>query len=183
MTMDEKTYVAHVRELASNQYHDTLVPPCDLNDLFGLVKEITYFADMVKRALFYGKAYAPEDENPAYDGNIRHRPEHADLVHGILGLFTEAGELMEALGKVLRGAELDRINLIEEMGDAHWYLALLSYVAECSLSDFWEFNMMKLRKRYPDKFTEHNAEHRDPTAERKVLEQAVSGDFLPDQAF
>jgi NTP pyrophosphatase (non-canonical NTP hydrolase) len=40
--------------------------------------------------------------------------------HGVIGLVTETGEMLEALQK----KKLDKINLLEECGDALWYLAI-----------------------------------------------------------
>ncbi len=47
------------------------------------------------------------------------------LLHAVLGLYTEAAEMLEALWAALHGAPLDEINLFEEAGDLEWYLALL----------------------------------------------------------
>ena len=48
--------------------------------------------------------------------------QNTALLHGCIGLAGEAGELAEALSKWLDdGQALDRINLIEELGDCGWY--------------------------------------------------------------
>ena len=47
-------------------------------------------------------------------------------LHAVAGIVTEAGELQDALKKHLfYGRPLDRTNLIEELGDLMWYVALL----------------------------------------------------------
>lgn len=48
------------------------------------------------------------------------RPIDRDLLHGIIGMVTEAGELTEAIIK----EEFDRPNLIEELGDFRFYFEL-----------------------------------------------------------
>ena len=45
---------------------------------------------------------------------------HVDLLHCIMGLVTESGELEEAISK----NELDVVNVKEEFGDLLWYLAI-----------------------------------------------------------
>lgn len=48
-----------------------------------------------------------------------------DLMHASIGLTTESGELLNALHVVARkGGTLDTINLIEELGDVMWYVAV-----------------------------------------------------------
>jgi len=43
------------------------------------------------------------------------------MYHGIVGLCTELGEIVEAYEK----AEVDFVNVAEEIGDAYWYTAVL----------------------------------------------------------
>jgi hypothetical protein len=45
------------------------------------------------------------------------------LLHGAIGLVTEASELLQALA--VDADKIDRPNLIEELGDIEWYLALV----------------------------------------------------------
>lgn len=48
-----------------------------------------------------------------------------DLLHAAIGIGTEAGELIEALHVGKNGvSEYDTVNLIEEMGDVMWYVAV-----------------------------------------------------------
>lgn len=54
-----------------------------------------------------------------------------DLVHWVLGMTGEAGEVAEKLKKIIRDKnailnEQDKQELIKEMGDVMWYLAVLS---------------------------------------------------------
>lgn len=173
--MDEQTYIGHVADLASNQFHTDLVPTAEFDWLLFAAKSATRWVDSVKKALFYGKPIQLKTDGGT-PTSLKYDPELTDLVHGILGLYSEAGELMEHLHDVLTGAKpLDRVNLIEELGDAHWYLALLHKVTGTTPSQTWDINIAKLRARYPDKFTEHDAEHRDLGAERDVLEKSIDG--------
>lgn len=48
-----------------------------------------------------------------------------DVIHAIIGLSTEAGELLEAVEKAYdEAAPLDVVNVREEMGDLLWYIAI-----------------------------------------------------------
>lgn len=172
--MDEKTYIGHVANLASDKYHTNVVPEYELDYMLRAAKAVTQWADLVKRGLFYGTD-VPLRGSPSAT-SVKHDPKLADLVHGVVGLFTEAGELIEHLHDVLTGKkELDRVNLIEEMGDAHWYLALLHKFNGTTPSQTWDINIAKLRQRFPDKFTQEAAQHeaRDLYAEREVLKQLI----------
>lgn len=96
-----------------------------------------------------------------------------DLLHGAIGLATEAGELLDALKRAMYyGARLDRTNIIEELGDLEWYLALIREALGVSQDDVQRINIEKLTARYPERFTSDGALNRDLTRERAVLERA-----------
>lgn len=94
-------------------------------------------------------------------------------LHAVVGLVTEAGEMMDMLKKtVFYGKDFDRTNLIEELGDMMWYAAILCSANGIDFSEVLRKNIAKLKARYPDKFTEHSAANRDLENERNVLEKA-----------
>jgi NTP pyrophosphatase (non-canonical NTP hydrolase) len=98
------------------------------------------------------------------------------VVHAILGLATEAVELLQALQEAINNdTDVDAINILEELGDLNWYHA----IAVDALSGDWEqiqeTNIAKLRKR--NKGKKFNAEatiNRDVASERTLLEQQLS---------
>lgn len=48
------------------------------------------------------------------------------LLHGAIGLVTETAELLDSLKKtIFYGKPLDKVNIIEELGDILWYLSLV----------------------------------------------------------
>lgn len=101
-------------------------------------------------------------------------PENIDLLHGAMGLSTEANELVDAMKKVVfYGKPVDAVNLKEEIGDALWYIALLCRRLNVSMESIMQTNIDKLKARYPQKFTEEAAMKRDLDVERKILETPV----------
>lgn len=95
-----------------------------------------------------------------------------DLLHAIMGIYTEAGELTDALKKHLfYGAPLDMANIKEELGDMFWYQSILLEWCGFTYEEVMEANIEKLRVRYPEKFTTQHALKRNLAKERKVLEK------------
>lgn len=81
-------------------------------------------------------------------------PVHPRLLHGAMGLCTEAGELQDTLKKtIFYNHPLDRDNLLEEMGDILWYLAILCSALDTDLEFIMRLNIAKLRTRYPSGWT------------------------------
>lgn len=114
------------------------------------------------------------------------RPKYR-VWHGMFGLVTEAGELVDAFKKHwFYHKPLDVDNVLEECGDIIWYSELLSdegynmtYVATgvnaiakefgSSYTECYDRVVKKLRVRYPDGFTKFDAEHRDTLSEMEAF--------------
>ena len=95
-----------------------------------------------------------------------------DNIHMALGLVTEAGELADVFKKNLAyNKPIDWINVQEEIGDLLWYIAGLCNINNFNLDAILQNNIDKLRKRYPEKFTENEAINRNLEQERKILEK------------
>jgi NTP pyrophosphatase (non-canonical NTP hydrolase) len=107
-------------------------------------------------------------------GSISQRlesPKTIDLFHAGSGLATEAGEFLDNIKKhVFYGAELDEVNLKEELGDLFWYAALACKSLNVTFEEIMKKNIEKLQTRYPEKFSEINAIVRDLNKERETLE-------------
>lgn len=104
-----------------------------------------------------------------------HPPENsgAMLLHGVIGLTGEVGELATAVEHyAYYKKEFDRSNVIEELGDALWYIAELCDALDVSMEQVMSLNIMKLRKRFPEKFDHDLAkeENRDREGEAKAME-------------
>jgi NTP pyrophosphatase (non-canonical NTP hydrolase) len=99
-------------------------------------------------------------------------PKTLRLLHAAMGMSTEAAELVDMLKKhIFYGKKIDFPNAIEELGDAMWYIGIGVDVLQTTLDEIMSVNIEKLRSRYPEKFTEHNAINRDLKTERKILER------------
>jgi NTP pyrophosphatase (non-canonical NTP hydrolase) len=99
------------------------------------------------------------------------------LQHAAQGLVTEAGEFTDALKKHLfYGKDLDVTNLAEELGDTLWYVALACNALGTRMDEVMYKNIKKLQTRYPGKFTEEEALHRNLGAERQILEGDVDAE-------
>lgn len=93
------------------------------------------------------------------------------ILHALMGVTTECGELMDQLKKhLIYGKPLDDVNIFEEDGDLRWYLALLEFACGYTADAAQEANINKLKARYPEKFNEIEALNRDLEKERKILE-------------
>lgn len=96
---------------------------------------------------------------------------NAKLTHYLLGIGTEAGEIQDALKKALiYGKDLDKTNLIEEIGDLCWYMGRTLELLGSSFEEAMQRNNAKLKARYGDKFTEYAALNRNLDKERNILE-------------
>ncbi len=103
-----------------------------------------------------------------------------DLQHAALGLTSEAGEFADALKKHLfYGQPLDFVNLVEELGDVCWYVALAAAALDVPLGEVLARNVAKLRARYPGGFTEAAATTRDLPAERGALDGSGAAPAAP----
>ncbi|MDM8518572.1 nucleoside triphosphate pyrophosphohydrolase family protein [Anaerolineales bacterium HSG6] len=72
-----------------------------------------------------------------------------------LGLTGEAGEVAEKIKKhVGHGHPLDRENLLKELGDVLWYVAELCTVSELNMAEVAQHNVDKLKRRYPEGFSQ-----------------------------
>ena len=88
----------------------------------------------------------------AKDGNIiaaEMTGPNAHLLHMAVGVSGEAGELIDAVKKaVIYQKPLDRVNVIEELGDLEFYMEGLRQGLDITREETLEANIAKLGKRY-----------------------------------
>lgn len=80
------------------------------------------------------------------------------LMHCAVGISGEAGELLDAVKKLwVYGKPLDLVNAVEELGDIEFYLEAMRSLLGVSRGQVLYANMEKLRKRYPEKYSDELA--------------------------
>lgn len=174
-------YIEEAHVTASGSYHGDRVPLAYFRETIAEAVAALNKLDAIKKTLFYGRdmgvpvpgenvgtlAKFPEwlSSNPESDA------EAVNIIHAIIGKATEAGELLEALSSAAEGSPFDNTNALEEVGDGFWYDALLLRAIGSNFGEAQRVNIAKLRHRFPQKFTEYDANNRDLFGERKILEE------------
>lgn len=142
--------------------------PCMIKEIYKLRRCVTKITPDEYQSM------AILTENRDFEGisNRLNNEQILRLLHSAIGLSTEAGELLDALKKhIFYGKELDITNILEEYGDAQWYIVEGVDACGSTLSKVMLTNIEKLKSRYPNKFRKHDAIHRDLDIERKILEK------------
>jgi len=80
------------------------------------------------------------------------RDKKNELLHLVLGLVGESGEIAEKFKKWVRDcdsdeARIDRADIAKELGDVLWYVAVLADYLDLSLDDVATGNLAKLASR------------------------------------
>ncbi len=84
------------------------------------------------------------------------------LLNGVMGLNGEAGECIDIVKKArFQGHELNKEDLVEELGDVLWYASLIAYALGVDLSEVMQKNIDKLKRRYPERFDKDKSIHRE----------------------
>lgn len=166
MTNDEYIEAAIRTGGYQSKFYGEKVPLRTYNHLMKQAIEAADKMDKMKKSLFYGRDNAYAWLAGGEQDLVGLKQEIIDAVHGVIGVYTEAGELIEALGK----SKLDWVNIKEECGDILWYIAVLCKTGNFSFEELMETNIAKLKARFPEKFNEHDANNRDLDNERNVLE-------------
>jgi NTP pyrophosphatase (non-canonical NTP hydrolase) len=165
-------YIEEVLKTNSPQWHGDSFDLTRFEDLLIDVIRACNRLDEAKKWLFAGKG-----ERQHTTVTCRHLPVlfndkqiGIDIIHCIIGMATEAGELCELLYGVAGGKEFDVVNFKEEIGDSLWYQALGLNACKSSFNEVMIKNIAKLRARYSKGFTSQECLNRNPDNERKVLE-------------
>jgi NTP pyrophosphatase (non-canonical NTP hydrolase) len=88
------------------------------------------------------------------------------LVDAAAGLAEEAGEVLGLVRKhVFMRHALDRARLTTELGDALWCLTAVASALGLSLAEVASANLAKLRRRYPDGYTDEASARRPDSSD------------------
>ena len=83
------------------------------------------------------------------------------LINSAMGLCGESGEVIDLIKKHLfQGHELNKDDLVKELGDVAWYLAEAAYALDVSLEEICQKNIEKLKKRFPEGFDSNKSINR-----------------------
>lgn len=80
--------------------------------------------------------------------------EHDLPIYSALGLAGEGGEVANLTKKwKYHGHPYDSKKFLGELGDCLWYIAVNAHAHGYTLEEVMEFNINKLKERYPEGFT------------------------------
>ena len=147
--------------------------------------------DQIKKYVFYGKPikydelkshldmvngcsellFDKERNDGSFAFNMDVVPVNDRLFHSVIGIATEATELVEAM----KNGFPDDVNLLEEFGDLNWYEGIGIDELGGSFDEVLETNIRKLKHRYPEKFSHQSAQERDIEGERQILSSLAKG--------
>lgn len=159
-----------------------------LRVLLNRIAHLTMQLDMWKKKVFYGNTkhkvldeldFAKQEHGYLADhlsSNHYTQKNISDtkslrILHAIVGMVGESGELADAFGKFLKTGKLDEVNLKEELGDMDWYEAVCLNALKVTHEEVWRTNNEKLAARFGVSFNEKGAIDRNVDNERKILEQ------------
>ena len=116
-----------------------------------------------------GRTNAKLNKQICLNGQVQEN--NSENIHMVLGMVTETAELADVFKKNLAyGKQIDWVNIKEEIGDLMWYIANFCTINNLNMDEMLATNIKKLEARYPEKFCETLAIHRNLSAEREILE-------------
>ena len=81
-------------------------------------------------------------------------------MHALHGLVGEIGELHSLYQKVYQGHEFDKHHAMSELSDMLWFIAEYCTAMDWNLDDVMQYNIDKLKTRYPTGFSAEASLHR-----------------------
>lgn len=159
----------------SNSFHVHRIEDAEVKQVLENFIKSAEQLDKIKKTWFYGREYTPILSPDQQTSDVTMTiGMHPDIIHSIIGMATEAAELVEILyGCLFLGEVFDAIHFGEEVGDHNWYQAIGLHRAKLELGRILVANINKLRARFPENFTEYDANHRALDNERATLESSL----------
>lgn len=106
------------------------------------------------------------------------RTNGSNLTAHFLGMCGEAGEVVELYKKwFAHGHDLDLVKLEKELGDVLWYISAIATELGLHLEFIAEYNIAKLKARYPDKFSSERSINRVENQETSDNEAQVFAEY------
>lgn len=180
---------------------DIKTNPCLLTESVNIFISASHMLDQIKRQAYYGAdlelpkilkavgeisrsvdaiineqddfwSFPAKELKPHFDE--RKQVLDTRLIHGLIGVMTEAGELGEVLNAYIEDGKIDPVNIQEECFDVNWYQAIIHDALHLVWDDTLSMGVKKLEKRFPEKFSTDNAINRNTDLERTILEEEGS---------
>lgn len=122
--------------------HLAYIDATDMKRTFDGFAAASAYAEKMKKAVFYGRDIS---NIPTIDPATT---EDVEILHANLGVMGESGEFVEAE---------TREDVLLEGGDLLWYMAKKFRRFGITFEEAMEANIEKLRKKFPDKFSDERA--------------------------
>ena len=169
-------YMAEADKTCSIVFNPQFVSRTEVLNILSNVIGFAEDMNMLKKLFFRGRT--PQDLNmpmPSDDDSMGPllkgcTDDEVNIIHGIVGVITEAGEMAELLKAFFEGTPFDRVHLLEEGGDVEWYQVRILRGIHASLYQRDFTNINKLHGRHGSAFDVFRDANRDLGAERKQLE-------------
>lgn len=109
------------------------------------------------------------------------RPGADPVVFASFGIAGESGELVDRIKKHLfHGKPVSRNEVLDEVGDVLWYLTTLCRQFDANLEDAMTYNIDKLCKRYPNKYSDADSLARVDYASSSITSRPEDHRRLPN---
>lgn len=83
------------------------------------------------------------------------------LRHALFGMASEVGEIHAIYQKGYQGHEVMVDKVVDECSDLMWFIAELCDALGVQMNDVAQYNIEKLKKRFPDGFDPERSLHRE----------------------
>ena len=155
MTIDKAIEYADLMSRDTNAFEVTKQFAVLCADALRLMKEVKEGKDPCAPGAKAAKTTKVDMNANEYQRKAMRTATHKcyDLANAALGLTGEAGEVADIIKKHLyQGHDLYPSEVIEELGDVLWYVALMADCFNVTLGFVMQQNITKLKARYPEGF-------------------------------
>jgi NTP pyrophosphatase (non-canonical NTP hydrolase) len=101
----------------------------------------------------------------------------SSLLKYSIGLSIESSEFLDELHKtVYFNKDVDKINMMSELGDILYYFMSISNVFGVGIDDIIKANICKLKSRYPDGHRDGKDALKDKNKERQIIKEILENE-------
>lgn len=183
-------YMAECDKTCSTVFKPEQVEVEDMKHVLTAVAGFAEDMNLIKKLLFRGKTREELNFTPAVKPTVgdlieqlmkdgKWSPADIDVLHGAVGIITEAGEIAEYLLAFLAGQPFDKVNVMEETGDISWYAVRSLRGIGLTLEQSNRANIDKLHGRHGEAFDVFRDANRNLDREHAKLEDAFK-EAAPD---